>query len=162
MIGLDNIIRKLAASPDWSHLHAKNLKKLKAGQFIKVPILPRIPKGITEGVMKNLVLTPQRLELLHEFASTLHLGERDKHNKNQECGMILSGPNGVGKSVESYLFACTAIVNQCLVIYIVGIPCSASLMFCTAHGKKLGHKISEICNTTSFARIHRAKPAIGS
>ncbi len=73
---------------------------------------------MNEKMLKSIMLTPQRYQLLKEFAEAVHLGQRDVKGMPQS-GMILSGPNGVGKTVESYLIACTAYANDSILVYIV-------------------------------------------
>ena len=110
--------------PKWDHLRAKNLHELKKkadeGETIELPVLEGyFPKAFSPDMAKAFIMTPQRYKLLNEFASAVHLGEANIRNADHEAGMILSGPNGVGKSFESYLITSVAYVNDCLVVYIV-------------------------------------------
>jgi len=87
--------------------------------FVPLPDLLVYPKDFnpSEALISTL-LTPQRVEILRHFAQMVHLGEPHKANDRPELGIILSGPHGVGKSFMSYILACTAYVNGCILVYI--------------------------------------------
>ena len=107
------------ASPQWEHL--RNLDTLKSliGTVIELPVFPNMPKEFDASIAQRVLLSPERLELIKELFETLHLGHVDVANKSQHSGMILSGSNGVGKTVDSYLLMSILYVNNALVIYIV-------------------------------------------
>jgi len=98
------------------------------GRAIPLPVFPELPKGFTAKVAQKVLITPARLALLQEAAAILHLGKENVPNESRESGFILSGPSGVGKSVDSYLLATFLYMNGCIVSYIV-LPssCHASL-----------------------------------
>ncbi len=111
--------------PRWDHLRDVIGLKKKIGEAIELPDLSGarkgLPKEMTKEKTKNIVLTHQRYKLLEEFAKAVNLGQKDVDNADPQSGMILSGLNGVGKTVESYLITCIAYVNDSLLIYIVRI-----------------------------------------
>ena len=108
------------------------------GQVIKLPDLrgmtATLPKELQPEKLEKILLTPQCFQLLEEFAQAVNLGQANVSNADPQSGMILSGPNGVGKTVESYLITCAAYVNNCLLIYIVRFPfllCLPFFFFCS-------------------------------
>lgn len=90
----------------------------KKNQVIPLPDLLDYPKDFNPNeVLSSTLLTPERIEILRNFARKVHLGETYRKNDLPEMGIILSGPNGVGKSIMSYLLACTAFINGCILVY---------------------------------------------
>jgi len=102
----------------WSHLHASNLDKLKVGEFIKLPDLGERPKELG-GPLQKMLLTQQRLDHIKEVAKELKFGQEEFSGEPSERGRILSGPNGIGKTVLSYLTAAFAWANGAIILYIV-------------------------------------------
>jgi len=82
-------------------------------------VFPHLPKGFNRVDAQKVLITPARLALLQEAAAILHLGKENVANESTESGFILSGPTGVGKSVDSYLLATFLYMNGCIVGYIV-------------------------------------------
>jgi hypothetical protein len=95
------------------------------GRAVRLPVFPELPKGFTKAVAQQVLITPARLALLQEAAAVLHLGQENVENDSRESGFILSGPNGVGKSVDSYLLAAFLYLNGSIVAYIVLSLCYA-------------------------------------
>jgi len=117
-------------APDWDHLRDLNILRNKIGQVIQLPNLSGTsnewPKEMNEKKIERIFLTEQRFKLVEEFWSTCRIGQRDVPlpiEKDSEAdrtpGMVLSGPNGVSKTVASYLLACVAYVNSCILFYCV-------------------------------------------
>jgi len=99
--------------PDYAWL--KDTKKIKnnIGKFVKLPILPCAkPKEFSGTIAKSFLLTKQRAELLERVINDNDPDEEDK-------GMVLCGPHGMGKSSFAYLTAAYAWVNKYAVLYIV-------------------------------------------
>ncbi|GAM21185.1 hypothetical protein SAMD00019534_043600 [Acytostelium subglobosum LB1] len=100
------------------------LKKLKdkIGQFIELPNLGGadglLPKKLDENKIKSFLMTQERYDLVVRFATMINLGQVNITNSSPQSGLILSGPNGVGKTFESYLLTCIAYLNNSILIYI--------------------------------------------
>lgn len=98
--------------------HVDTFLKGLENTIIHLPDLCLYPKGFDATILlDSTILTPQRLDILRHFAKLVHLGVPDREMKSAQ-GIILSGPNGVGKSIISYMLACTAFVNGCILVYI--------------------------------------------
>lgn len=89
-------------------------------------ILPRIgiayhkelePREEDPAHVPPILLTRQRIDTIKRFFNDMKLSKNDLEIAGK--GLILSGPNGQGKSVLSFLLACTAYANNCLLIYTV-------------------------------------------
>ena len=65
---------------------------------------------------QEILLTPQRIDIMKRFYKEAIVPKQHPRIGN---GLILSGPNGQGKSILSYLLACTAYANDCVLVYIV-------------------------------------------
>lgn len=72
---------------------------------------------LAEGDLLKILITPERATIIKEFVAQLLRPNSQLTSRRK--GWILSGPNGQGKSVMSYLLACTAYANGCLLTYIV-------------------------------------------
>jgi len=110
----------------WSHLQASNLNNLKVGDIIELPDLGERPKELGGNEaggepLQKVLLTQQRLDHIKEVARELKFGQEEFSGKPSERGRILSGPNGIGKTVLSYLTAAVAWANGAIVLYIVRI-----------------------------------------
>ncbi|KAL6049233.1 hypothetical protein QOT17_007661 [Balamuthia mandrillaris] len=105
----------------WDYLHNIKALERKIGETIELPDLSGsaklLPKELQPHKLQSFILTPQRYALLKEFADVVHLGQKDVVNTDVQAGMILSGPNGVGKTAESYLLASVAYINGAILIY---------------------------------------------
>lgn len=132
-------------SRDWDHLRApaglnELLKSENLAKTIKLPNLVELPKELREDTLATIILTPQRVQILKQFRDAMRIGVRDIKGE-EEAGIILSGANGVGKTVESYLLACVAYVNNCILTYIVRtfvepcmhVPLLSALFLCSLH-----------------------------
>eukprot|EP00698_Gefionella_okellyi_P005450 TRINITY_DN1498_c0_g2_i1.p1 TRINITY_DN1498_c0_g2~~TRINITY_DN1498_c0_g2_i1.p1 ORF type:complete len:761 (-),score=70.04 TRINITY_DN1498_c0_g2_i1:30-2312(-) len=102
------------------HLRGANFvaeaKKAGNGNVISLPDFTSLQitaKGILPKVVSSMYISPQRIAILEEV-------ENDFVNKpmNPQRGLILSGPNGSGKTTEAYLLAAHAFVNHHCVLYI--------------------------------------------
>ena len=89
--------------------------------MIELPLFPPhlLPKEFDQQIARHVLLTPERFKLVEEVFNTVHLGQVDVLNSSPYSGMILSGPYGVGKTVDSYLLMSVLFMNNALVIYIV-------------------------------------------
>jgi hypothetical protein len=102
----------------------KDMKELvkHANETVVLPMLgPTPPKELetqasAEGILQPILLTPQRVEVIQRFVNEMQLGQDDVPIRGK--GLILSVPNGQGKSILSYLLACTAYANNCVLVYI--------------------------------------------
>jgi hypothetical protein len=128
--------------------------KKKVNQFVELPCLGNeLPKDMEEKDIKQVLMTPERISLVEELWKTLSLGEEGVR-RGKYGGMILSGPNGIGKSVDSYLLTSVAYMNGALVIYIVScLLCLIYLqMFCSY--LYFGFKIFQLKRFV-FSLLHR-------
>ena len=109
----------------WSHLQASNLDNLKVGDLIELPDLGERPKELGnerhKNPLKKVLMTKERLDHIKEVARELDFGKEDYSENQGERGRILSGPNGIGKTVLSYQTAAFAWANGAIVLYIVSI-----------------------------------------
>jgi len=108
----------------WSHLQASSLGNLKVGDIVELPSLGERPKELgdianEESPLKRVLLTQDRLDHILLVSNQLALGSEDYPTGEKYMGRILSGPNGVGKTVLSYLTTAIAWVNGAVVLYIV-------------------------------------------
>ena len=91
-------------------------------ESIKLPELgyelPKELKALGDGFVSPILLTEQRLDIIKRFYNMMSLNKDGVRNLG-DSGLILSGPNGSGKSIMSYLLACTAYTNNCILVYIV-------------------------------------------
>ena len=100
----------------------KELEK-HVNEAIVLPMLgPTLPKELetqasAEDMLQPILLTPQRVEVIKRFVNEMNPSEYGIKVRGK--GLILSGPNGQGKSILSYLLACTAYANNCMLVYIV-------------------------------------------
>jgi len=94
----------------------------------KAIILPDITDGnlakeLTLGpdlrFVQPILLTKQRIDIIKRFYNQVQPGKEDFRFRQRGNGLILSGPNGQGKSILCYLLACAAYANNCVVTYIV-------------------------------------------
>jgi hypothetical protein len=81
-------------------------------QTVSVPQFPLLPKGLTTADLDRIILSQQRTDLLCELNDQMTDGE------NTAAGYVLSGPQGIGKSVEMYLFASYLYVNKHPLVYV--------------------------------------------
>lgn len=115
--------------PKWNWMRTLGTKGVagetvfgKVNQFVELPSLGDLffPKEFdSEEQLKQVFITLERAEVLEIVWNTLHFGQENMENVHTQSGMILSGPNGVGKTVLSYFIVATAYVNKAIVIYIV-------------------------------------------
>ena len=102
----------------------KELEK-HVNKAIRLPQLgPTLPKELgsqttADGMLEPILLTPHRIEVIKGFVNEMKPSQNNV--RVLEKGLILSGPNGQGKSILSYLLACTAYANNCVLAYIVRI-----------------------------------------
>ena len=122
----------------FAHLHELPRLQVAVGQAIKLPLFPELPKGFTAAIAEKVLLTPARLALLVEVEKTLHIGQSSIPNNSPDSGLILSGPNGVGKSVDSYLLASFLYVAGCIVAYIVRILSLVCSLILDSHDVRCG------------------------
>jgi len=104
-------------------LSKKSEFKNKIGQFVKLPILPNVPKEFEKEISKGFLLTKQHAEILERIIKEVEAGGK------QDKGLVLYGPQGIGKSFFTYLVASYAWVNKYPLIYIVRISISVTLLF---------------------------------
>jgi len=105
---------------DPAYAWLKNLDEIKKniGNFVTLPKLPcDQPKDFRDSFAKSFLLTQQRAELLENVILD---------DSNEEKGLILCGPQGMGKSALAYLIAAYAWVNRLPLVYIV----RYELVFC--------------------------------
>jgi len=96
----------------------KQLDEIKknVGQFVQLPILPcEGPKEFDDVITKSFLLTNQRAELLERVINAIKVPNELATGK----GMVLYGPNGMGKTSFAYLMAAYAWVNRLPLVYIV-------------------------------------------
>ena len=92
-------------------------------ETLVLPVLgPTLPKELetqasAEGIIQPILLTPQRVEVIKRFVNEMQV-RRDSVSIPGK-GLILSGSFGQGKPILSYLLACTAYANNCVLVYIV-------------------------------------------
>ena len=91
-------------------------------ESIKLPRLgselPKELRPLGDGFVPSILLTEQRVEIIKRFYNMMSISKDNMRNIG-DGGLILSGPNGAGKSIMSYLLACTAYANNCILVYIV-------------------------------------------
>jgi len=75
------------------------------------------PSEEDPGHVPPILLTRQRIDTIKRFFNDMKLSKDNLQIMGK--GLILSGPNGQGKSVLSFLLACTAYANNCFLTYIV-------------------------------------------
>jgi len=75
------------------------------------------PTNTDPNHLPPILLTRQRIDTIKRFYAEMKLDQDNIENGGE--GLILSGPNGLGKSVLSFLLACTAYANGCFLTYIV-------------------------------------------
>jgi hypothetical protein len=93
----------------------------KVRKYVELPYLGNefLPKELDDEMkLKNVFITPHRVDVLKIMWDMLHLGVLNVKGKRSQAGCILSGPNGIGKTVQSYLMVCAAYVNKAIVIYV--------------------------------------------
>jgi len=94
----------------------------KVRKYVELPYLGNefLPKELNDKMkLKNVFITPHRVNVLKIMWDKLHLGVLNVEGEDSQAGCILSGPNGIGKTVQSYLMVCAAYVNKAIVIYVV-------------------------------------------
>eukprot|EP01132_Coremiostelium_polycephalum_P002294 gene2294-2830_t len=108
--------------PRWDYLRSIELLKEKINKFIELTDLGGTNKSYAKELnsekIKNVYISPERYTLVEKFIKNLNIGLRDVGNLDTKFGIILSGPNGCGKTFENYLLTCIAYVNGAIVIYI--------------------------------------------
>eukprot|EP01133_Synstelium_polycarpum_P018565 gene18565-22214_t len=118
----DHTLASIRSDSTWDHLRNLESLKEKVGSFIELPNIGGVdaclPKKLYQDKIKSFLLTQERLDLVERFAKTINIGQVNVVNDNQQSGLILSGPNGVGKTFDSYLLACIAYVNNAILFYI--------------------------------------------
>jgi len=103
----------------WNHLRSLEELRKRVGHVIELPIFPGyFPKGFNETIAQRLLLTKERFDLVEEVFQSVQLGSLT-YTRYSGVGMILSGPNGVSKTVVSYLLMSILYVNNAIVVYIV-------------------------------------------
>lgn len=101
-------------------MHSLEQIEKKMNQFVELPRLGSLlPKELNESDLKQVLMTPERVSLVKSLWNAINLGKRGVKNADTHSGMILSGPNGIGKTVNSYLLTSVAYMNGAFVIYIV-------------------------------------------
>jgi hypothetical protein len=104
--------------------------KKKVNTFVELPCLGSIlPKELNQEDIKQVLMTPERISLVEHLWNAINLGKEGIENRDCNFGMILSGPNGIGKSVDSYILTSVAYMNGAFVIYIVSVSACVNLLF---------------------------------
>ena len=91
---------------------------------ISLPVLgDELPKelGMFHKDMSKvppILLTQQRVDIIKRFFKEVCMNQ-DHVKMEVASGLILSAPIGQGKSIMSYLLACAAYANNCVLLYIV-------------------------------------------
>eukprot|EP01133_Synstelium_polycarpum_P009097 gene9097-10667_t len=118
----DHTLASIRSDSKWDHLRNLESLKEKVGSFIELPNIGGVdsclPKKLSPDKIKSFLLTQERLDLVERFAKMINIGQVNVVNVNPQSGLILSGPNGVGKTFDSYLLACIAYVNNAILFYI--------------------------------------------
>lgn len=108
-------------------MHSLEEIKKKVNKFVELPCLGGIlPKELNKEDIQQVLMTPERISLVEHLWNAINLGKEGIPNRDRNFGMILSGPNGIGKSVDSYILTSVAYMNGAFVIYIVSV---SSLLF---------------------------------
>jgi hypothetical protein len=79
---------------------------------VAVPRFHPLPKGFEDVNLDAIILSQQRVDLLRELHAQVTDGKIDA------AGFVFSGPQGIGKSVEMYLFASYLYINKHPLVYI--------------------------------------------
>lgn len=105
--------------PKFKIFHDINLLLQSENKVIDLPNFgTEFAKDMNVEKQKISILTPQRISILIKFMEMVNMGKPTDKNYSQK-GMIISGPNGVGKTFMTYLMACAAYANNCILVYIV-------------------------------------------
>ena len=106
---------------DW--LRDMDLLEKHENETIKLPFIGSLPKELSFGpdrrFVQPILLTKQRIDIIKRFYNQVKPGREEMMFEDAANGLILSGPNGQGKSILCYLLACAAYANNCVVTYIV-------------------------------------------
>jgi hypothetical protein len=92
----------------------------KVHQYVELPYLGDefLPEKLGKPLrLKQVFINPQSTEVLKIMWDTLHLGVLNVKGTRSQAGCLLSGPYGIGKTVQSYLMVCAAYVNKAIIIY---------------------------------------------
>lgn len=110
----------MRTSSSFAHLRSLSALQSLVDTAIELPVLPAtfFPKEFEPTIARRVLLTQERFDLVKEMFEALRLGE-DNVPGTPHSGMILSGPNGVGKTVDSYLLMSVLYVNGAVLIYVV-------------------------------------------
>jgi hypothetical protein len=105
---------RTAAEYQWLRAGSNFEKTLKdfVDSTVSVPRFPLLPKGLNEADLGRFIFSQQRADLLRELNAKVTDGT------NTAAGYVLSGPQGIGKSVEMYLFASYLYVNKHPLVYV--------------------------------------------
>ena len=121
----------------WAYLRdIKEFEKLK-GCTVELPQLGgsfvQYPKDMDSAIeyAEKFLITEDRIEVMRLFHTAVQIGQKSSEYKGpvSQQGVILSGPIGVGKSVISYLLACSAYASDCILFYIVSFVVEKSFNF---------------------------------
>ena len=106
------------SDPKFDLLRSQNFDSLlqaSIGKFIELPRISSLFSGYPKDMNPKkdssfrILLTQQRFDLLKEF--------KDRQGRNQ--GYVFSGPHGIGKSIEGYIFASYGYINKLPTLYLV-------------------------------------------
>ena len=109
----------------WAYLQdIKEFEKLK-GCTVELPQLGgsfvQYPKDMDAAIAEKFLITEDRIKVMRLFHTAVQIGQKSSEYNGpvSQQGVFFSGPNGVGKSVISYLLACGAYVSDCILFYLV-------------------------------------------
>lgn len=143
LAGQISTFEKLRLSRNWDHLSAGSLKNIQLSttsnasqdaKFIKQLPIPRYssePKDFGDSVDDGIFVWQHRLDLVNSIIDAVDMGTKIETDEfgappidfkilpEQQRGMILSGPHGIGKSGMTRFIAAVAQMNDCFLFYVV-------------------------------------------